>query len=114
MTTMPVHLSLQLRSSAMTAFILTAVLSIAGAESKPEPTFEEKVATARSKAIEFLKKQQDKNGTWEGKVLSLLADMEGGVTALATLSLLEAGVPANDPAIEKAVAYLVKLEPKKT
>lgn len=98
----------------MTAFILTALLSMAGANSKPDPTFEEKVATVRTKAVEFLKKQQDKNGTWEGMVLNLLADMEGGVTALAALSLLEAGVPANDPAVEKALAYLVRLEPQKT
>ena len=98
----------------MTAFILTAVLSLTGNETKPEPTLDEKVATARAKAIEFLKKQQDQKGTWEGKVVDILTDMEGGVTALSTLSLLEAGVPANDASIEKAVAYLVKLEPKKT
>jgi hypothetical protein len=36
------------------------------------------------------------------------------VTALATLSLLEAGVPANDPAVVKAVEFLLKLELKKT
>ena len=98
----------------MTAFILTAVLSLTGNETKPEPTLDEKVATARAKAIEFLKNQQDQKGTWEGKVVDILTDMEGGVTALATLSLLEACVPANDTSIEKAVAYLVKLEPKKT
>jgi hypothetical protein len=114
MTRILLPLHLQLRSSVVTAFILTAILSLAGNESKPEPTFEEKVVTARVKAIEFLKKQQDKRGTWEGIVLSLVADMEGGVTALAALSLLEAGVPANDAAVEKALAYLVKLEPKKT
>ena len=40
--------------------------------------------------------------------------MEGGCSQLATLALLEAGVPAKDPAVAKAVEYLVKLEPKKT
>jgi hypothetical protein len=98
----------------MTAFIVSITLSVAGANQKPEPTLEEKVATARAKAIDFLKKQQDKDGTWEGAVLTLLGDMNGGATALATLSLLEAGVPANDLAVSKALAYLVKLEPKKT
>jgi hypothetical protein len=98
----------------MTAFILTTAMSLAGAAQNPEQTLDEKVATARDKAIAFLKNAQDKDGTWEGSVLSLLADMNGGVTALATLALLEAGAPANDPAVTKAVAYLVKLEPKKT
>jgi hypothetical protein len=98
----------------MTAFILTAVLSISAAESRVEPTLEEKVAAARGKAIEFLKKQQDKRGTWEETTLALIADMEGGATALVALALLEAGVPANDPAVVKAVDYLVRLEPKKT
>jgi hypothetical protein len=36
------------------------------------------------------------------------------VTALAALGLLEAGVPANDPAVTKAVTYLAKLPLDKT
>jgi hypothetical protein len=40
--------------------------------------------------------------------------MKGGMTGLVTLALLEAGVPADDPAIKSAVEYLVKLEPQKT
>jgi hypothetical protein len=40
--------------------------------------------------------------------------MEGGCTGLATLALLEAGVPAKDPLVAKAVEYLTKIEPKKT
>jgi Prenyltransferase and squalene oxidase repeat len=99
----------------MIAFIMSVALSIAAPVPKEaDEQFEKSVNAAREKAIEFLKKQQDKDGSWEGVVLNLLADMEGGTTALATLSLLEAGVPANDPAVAKAVAYLVKLEPKKT
>jgi hypothetical protein len=98
----------------MTAFILSAALSLAGAHQKPEPKLDEKVATAREKAIDFLKKKQTKDGHWEGDVLNIVADMEGGFTGLATLALLEAGVPAKDPAVTKAVEYLVKLEPKKT
>ena len=98
----------------MTAFILTVVLSLAGAEQKPEAKLDEKVATAREKAIEFLKKQQNAAGNWEESLLRIVADMDGGITALATLGLLEAGVPAKDPVVTKAVEYLVKLEPKKT
>jgi hypothetical protein len=99
----------------MTAFILTAALSIAAPVPKDaDERFAKSVNAAREKAIEFLKKQQDKDGNWESQTLSLLADMMGGPSALATLALLEAGVPVDDAAVTKAVAYLVKLEPKKT
>ena len=97
----------------MTVFILTATLSLACVHQKPEMTLDQKIGVAREKAIEFLKKQQDPNGRWEQTVLNLL-DMEGGTTGLATLALLEAGVPAKDPAVTKAVEYLAILEPKKT
>jgi hypothetical protein len=98
----------------MTAFVLSAVLSVGGFAPNPEPTLDEKVATAREKAIDFLKKQQTRNGDWDNSVLNLLADMDGGTTGLVALALLEAGVPARDPVVVKAVEYLVQKEPKKT
>jgi hypothetical protein len=97
----------------VTTFLLAATLSFAAGQKKPEVDLNEKIAAARDKAIDFLKKQQHKEGHWEGTVLKLI-DMEGGTTALATLALLEAGVPVNDPAVAKAIEYLAKLEPKKT
>jgi hypothetical protein len=97
----------------MTAILLIATLSMAGVQQKPEMTLDQKIAAAREKAIEFLKKQQDPNGSWEQAVLNLL-DMQGGTTGLAALALLEAGVPSKDPALEKAVDYLVQIESKKT
>jgi hypothetical protein len=97
----------------MTAFILSAALSIAGAGQKPDE-LDAKLVKAREKAFVFLKQQQTKEGHWESDALNILADMQGGMTALVTLSLLEVGVPADDEAVKKAVAYLVKLEPKKT
>src|SRR5262249_110445 len=69
---------------------------------------------AREKAIKYLKDQQKPDGTWEGIIENILSGMEGGVTALVTVSLLEAGVPADDPAVVKAVAYLAQLPPMKT
>lgn len=74
----------------------------------------EKVRKAIDAGVRYLKKQQSPQGNWEGIVIGFLADMEGGSTALVTLALLEAGVPTNDAAVTKAVAHLVKLEPKKT
>ncbi|MBA4063672.1 MAG: hypothetical protein C0501_08165 [Isosphaera sp.] len=89
------------------------VLSVALVAS-PVVELEKKAAPARDKAIDFLKKQQKADGTWEGVVIATLADLEGGTTGLVALALLEAGVPPKDPAVAKAVEYLVKLEPKKT
>ena len=91
-------------------------VSVAFAPSAKAPAdkFLENVAIARQKAIQFLIKQQTKEGNWEGTAFNLVADMEGGTTALVVLSLLEAGVPAKDPALAKAIDYLVTLPPKKT
>lgn len=97
----------------MTAFILTAMLSLAAAQENPQAALDEKIAAARQKAIMFLKDEQSIDGHWETTALNLL-EMEGGYTGLAALALLEAGVPAKDPAVTKAAEYLVVIEPKKT
>jgi hypothetical protein len=102
----------------MTAFVLSAMLAVAAPVpedvKKAEAQFQKDIEKARAKAVEYLKKQQKPDGTWEDGPIDFLAGMKGGTTALATLTLLEAGVPANDPAITKAVDYLLKLEPEKT
>jgi internalin A len=72
------------------------------------------VDKVRKEAIDFLKKKQGNDGRWAEDRINFLADMEGGATALAALSLLEAGVPADDATIKKAVDYLVQLPLKKT
>jgi hypothetical protein len=81
---------------------------------QPAGPAQKDIQAAREKAIDYLKKQQNPQGTWEGTALNLLADMEGGMTALVTLSLLEAGVAPDDPAAQKAIAYLAALPPRKT
>lgn len=85
---------------------------------KPEKPAEEKptrdIRKPRADGIAYLKKQQNEQGTWEGATLNVIADMDGGMTGLVALALLEAGFPANDPAVSKAVEYLSKLPAKKT
>ena len=76
--------------------------------------FQKDVAAAREKAIKHLKSLQNPQGNWEGLALVYLADMDGGCTALVTLAMLEAGVPADDPAVKKALDYLAALPPRKT
>ncbi len=99
----------------MLAFALSVATAIAAPVPKEiDEKFEKGVVDARTRSIDFLKRQQKKDGSWEGTTIPLLADLAGGETALVTLSLLEAGVSVNDPMIAKAVDYLVKLAPKKT
>src|SRR5262245_17720261 len=81
---------------------------------KADEELVEKVRKAIDNGVRFLKKQQSPQGTWEGVVLNVLADMDGGQTALATLALLNCGVKPDDPAVEKSLEYLRKLPPKKT
>jgi hypothetical protein len=80
---------------------------------KAEEELVDKVRKAIERGVKYLKSQQ-RDGNWEGVVLNVLADMEGGVTALATLALLTSGVPPDDPAVAKALDYLRSLPPRKT
>jgi hypothetical protein len=101
----------------MISLVLAAAVAVAAPvpeDDQAEKELREGVGAARAKAIQYLKKQQDKEGSWEGVVLGQIAGLKGGTTALAALGLLEAGVPANDPTVTQAVAYLAKLPPDKT
>ncbi len=103
----------------MTSLLVSLALAVAAPvpmpmDDKADKELREKVDAARAKAVKYLKGRQDKEGSWEGLVLGSLTGMKGGQTALATLALLEAGVPANDPVIAKAVEFLLPLEPDKT
>src|SRR4051812_39270863 len=94
----------------MLALVLSAAFAVAApVQKKADEQFEKDLAQARAKAFDYLKKQQNEKGNWEGIVIGFLADMEGGSTALVVLGMLEAGVPANDEAITKAVDYLAEL-----
>jgi hypothetical protein len=72
------------------------------------PEEQAKVDKAIEKGVQFLKKQQHKSGSW--------AD-HGHASALAALpglTLLECGVPADDPAIKKAADFVRKAVPRET
>jgi hypothetical protein len=81
---------------------------------KAEEELVEKVRKSIDQAVNYLKSEQNKRGTWEDVLVGVFADLEGGQTALVTLALLNAGVKPEDPTLEKALEFLRKLEPKKT
>ncbi|MDB5389094.1 MAG: blaR1 8 [Planctomycetaceae bacterium] len=61
------------------------------------------IQAALKRGVAFLKSQQQPDGSWPG-----LENQSGSVTAMATVALLQAGVPADDPAIQKALPVLRK------
>jgi hypothetical protein len=67
------------------------------------------VLSAINRGIAYLKREQTPRGNW-----SEMATFPGGVTALCTLALLNAGVEVDDPAIRKALTYLRAKEFDKT
>jgi hypothetical protein len=83
--------------------LVSAVLIAAPVPKEEEERFEKGVAAARANAINFLKRKQNEDGNWESVGLTVLIGQEGGLSGLVALSLLEAGVPVNGPAISKAV-----------
>lgn len=69
----------------------------------------EQVKKAIDDAVAFLKKQQNADGTWSER-----GAYEGGVTALCTLALLNAGVDPDDECIQLSLNYLRKVPPSLT
>jgi hypothetical protein len=77
------------------------------AQAEPLPLSKEeqtKVDQAIDKAIAFLKNTQRKKGFWDS--LPAFKDDPYGATALPALALLEAGVAADDPVVQKAAECL--------
>lgn len=61
---------------------------------------EAEIEAARLKGIEYIKSQQDTDGSWP------YPNYTTGVTALCTLALIENGVPLNDSVVDKGYRYV--------
>jgi len=68
----------------------------------------EQVKAAIQRGVARLRQSQTGDGQWSG------GGHKGGVTALALLAMLNAGVPPNDPTVAKGLAALVKVKDAKT
>jgi hypothetical protein len=73
------------------------------------PVNASQVLSAIDRGIAYLKREQNPRGNWNEQVA-----FPGGVTALCTLALLEAGVEPSDPVIQKALNYLRPMKLEKT
>lgn len=67
------------------------------------------VTAAIDRGRDYLLREQSPRGTWDD-----LGNYPGGITALCTLALLNSGVDADQPAIQKALNYLRQHEFDKT
>src|SRR5947209_2250375 len=67
----------------------------------------DKVRTSIDRAVDYLKKSQAPDGSWPDMGI---VNQPGGVTALATLALLNAGVKVDEPHVQKAMNYLRALK----
>lgn len=93
--------------------VLCAVVGfVSVGQAAPEGDLHKRVATARDRAVAYLKSKQ-KNGHWE-QLVAGVGQNRGGVTALVVLALIESGVKADDPAVQAGLAYLAKLPPEYT
>jgi hypothetical protein len=78
--------------------------------SQDKKTFQEKVNNAIAKGIKFLKRTQDRDGTWK---YSASLDYRYGLTALATYTLMKCGVSPGNNTVRKGLYFLLKADYRK-
>lgn len=96
------------RALVLSAFVAAAVSAFPAAAEAEEPITGRHVRAAILRAVAALKAEQQPAGTWPNYA------QEGGVTALATYALLEAGVAPDDADLAKAVEVVRRLEHRST
>ncbi len=71
-----------------------------------------KIGTVIERAADWLIRQQNPDGTWQAAMRT--DETVVGATSLVVLALANAGVPADDPAMQKALDWIRRQEPKDT
>lgn len=82
--------------------ILLMAMWVPVKQSLPDDISPEEVRKAIAGGVRYLKEQQRPNGSFGG----FGADGEAGISGLCTLALLNAGVPPDDPVIQKVLDFL--------
>jgi len=77
-----------------------------GADDPIDPA---RVLASIDRAVSYLKRQQKPGGGWDDGVSN-----PGGISSLATLALLEAGIEPDDSTVAKALEYIRQFPPDKT
>jgi len=97
------------RRNLLPAVLATAVVLGGVRPARAQAVTSEQVRAAVQRGIASLRQTQAGDGSWKE-----MGSYRGGTTALAVLALLNAGVPAGDPAVSKGLAYLADVPNEKT
>ncbi len=89
--------------------VAVAILTGVATPSVGDDLSTQQVQAAIQRAVAYLGREQRSDGSWPDWPLH-----QGGVTALCTLALLNAGVDSEDQVIQKALGYLRKVRPATT
>ncbi|HMP07206.1 MAG TPA: hypothetical protein PJ982_12715, partial [Lacipirellulaceae bacterium] len=94
---------------ALAAGLIAGTMPRAAAQGRAAELTAEQVQNAIRQGTQYLLNQQNARGQWDEMVI-----YPGGVTALVTLALLNAGVEPSHPKLQKSLDYLRGLKPDKT
>lgn len=89
--------------------VLIASLILAAPTARAQGITAAEVQRAIDGGVQFLRKNQQADGSWPE-----YPGQSCGLTALCTLAMLNCGIPADDPAIRKAMRYLRSDQPETT
>jgi Domain of unknown function (DUF4159) len=109
-----VGLPVEARSSIMRACVVLLLLAGPALAQNPEAEFVSRVNKSIELGKKFLIEVEGGTGHWDGLILENLAEMRGGQSALATLALLTAGMPVDDPVMVRSLENLRKVPPRTT
>ncbi|MEN6450168.1 MAG: DUF4159 domain-containing protein [Thermoguttaceae bacterium] len=97
-----------MKSIVATAVLATGLVGLFVGTVRAEVTAEQ-VRKAIDRGVGYIKTQQQPNGAWPD-----MLGMPGGISALCTLALLNSGVEPDDPAMQKALDNLRRVQPQRT
>lgn len=97
------------------ALVAVGVLASATpARAAPQKPLVDQVRDAIDHAVQYLRDQEAGKGDWEHVHADLQMSYAGGATSLVMLALLNAGVPPEDPVIQRGLRYLRALDSQQT
>ncbi len=84
--------------------------SVLGGRVQRSGELDRKVAEAIERGVDYLLGQQQLDGSWRYQI----SEYPAGSTALAAYTLMRSGLSPDHPSIERAVAYVLNTEPRRT
>lgn len=93
-------------------WFFAAILAFFAGHTRADEPLVERVRVAIEKGVLILRREERGRGNWEHSIGA--QSKPGGYTSLAMLALLNSGVKADDPIIQRGLAYLRRVEPEWT